>query len=223
MGLTFQIGWNYKGKTGGHRIWYEDYHRRIKSWRYFWRRIINEVLVPYVNEQFSSEGSSSARASGAGDTSWQDLMPATVKARLKAGYGGDHPILHASGEMEDSFFGGTDHVEEITDDTLVWGSQSPHAIFHQTGTGKGYKNRRPLRGKGTGRGTAMRPILDIGENFGAHDSANPISEQMRRILIQTAKMDARRAGFAITGPGERQTLAPDVALGMGDILLGNEV
>lgn len=58
---------------------------------------------------------------------------------------------------------GTDHVERIEEKLMEWGSADPIAVFHQTGTGKGFGHSRVETGKGTGRGMAMRKIVALGE------------------------------------------------------------
>jgi phage gpG-like protein len=84
-----------------------------------------------------------------GGSRWRDLKPATIAAKQRKGQ--DIRILRATGRLYGSLIGaegstgrarsdvggrfipgGSDHVEEITADTLRWGSRVPYGQFHQS-------------------------------------------------------------------------------------------
>ena len=82
------------------------------------------------------------------ELTWQELTANTIRQR-----GSAHPILHRSGMLEESFQKGQPaHYGEITPKKLTWGSAVPYALFHQTGTGKGFGKDRVTTGPGTGAG-----------------------------------------------------------------------
>jgi len=176
--LNFKASWKYGEKTGTYAIWHEGFKRQMKNWTRAWTRLVSEVLVPFVVRQFGSQG-------GEGKRQWAELAPTTLKRRLYPG----KPILQQTGMLQLSFIGGPDHVEEITPQSMKWGSASPYAIFHQTGTGikleddspRGYEWKESATGGRVtkrmrygavhagghweptekGRGMPQRPILDF--------------------------------------------------------------
>lgn len=89
-------------------------------------------------KQFDSEG---AYASGG----WAPLRPSTVKAR----HGAAHPILRSvgadGGRLRRSLTtkGARDNIRQITADTMVVGTRTPYAKYHQRGTAT-MARRRPV-------------------------------------------------------------------------------
>lgn len=69
--------------------------------------------------------------------SWNPLAPATVKERVRLGYGGEHPILFRTGEYARSFQGGAGYVEESSHSLGIWrisvGSDDYRATTHEFG------------------------------------------------------------------------------------------
>jgi hypothetical protein len=239
--LNFNVGWDYKGKKGTYMIWHEAFKRQMSDWMKAWRRLISEVLMPFVVRQFGSQG-------GEGRRQWAELAPTTLRRRLYPG----KPILQQTGMLQMSFIGGPDHVEEIEPKRMKWGSQSPYALFHQTGTGiklgdptpRGYEFKESLRGgvvtkrlrygavhagghwepTEKGRGMPQRPILDLywlkvaelGKEY------SPWNERMMDIVTWELREAARRAGFALMTAEERAMPgAGRRALEIGDIAMGN--
>lgn len=95
--------------------------------------IIKTVLVPYVRAKFQEEGAAWM------DAPWTELMASTVKRRG----GSSHPILddpthdkdrRGGPKLKDTFIAGDEHVEEVTETTMVWGSRHRAATHHQQGT-----------------------------------------------------------------------------------------
>jgi hypothetical protein len=215
--LNFNIGWNYKGKTGTYTVWHEGFKREMANWTKAWTRIISEVLVPFVQSQFRSQG-------GEGERPWAELAPSTLKRRLFPG----KPILQQTGMLQMSFIGGPEHIEQVEPKRMRWGSESNVAVFHQTGTGVKFLDRTAraydAKGKPTmpGRGMPQRPILDFYwlkvEAMGK--ALNPWNKKMQNIVRWELREASRRAGFGIAkvkpGPG-----AGAEALRIGDVLLGN--
>ncbi len=65
------------------------------------------------------------------DGPWAPLSPATVKAK------GFDTILIETNRMRSSLlFSGNDHIEDISQAGLTWGTSDPKAAFHQDGTEK---------------------------------------------------------------------------------------
>jgi hypothetical protein len=219
----------------------------MADWTRVWRRLISEVLMPFVVRQFRSQG-------GEGRRQWAELAPTTLKRRLYPG----KPILQQTGMLQLSFIGGPDHVEEVEPKRMKWGSASPYALFHQTGTGiklgdptpRGYEFKESLRGgvvtkrlrygavhagghwepTEKGRGMPQRPILDLywlkvaelGKEY------SPWNDKMIGIVRHEAREAARRAGFRTHMVGEtigwesEEPPPPGVeALQIGDIAMGN--
>lgn len=187
MEFRFGYSWDYKGKRGTYEVvWHHLFTQAISNWRRAWKRIIDEVLRPFVSAQFATQG----REEG---TSWARLAPSTLARRAPG------PILVQTGRLKRSFTGGAEHVEKIDDARLAWGSAVPYALFHQTGTGVGYGKREEKRTLGPGRGMPQRPML-----FARRlDLRDPWMAEMQRILMQEGDRAARAAGFAVLSPSER--------------------
>jgi phage gpG-like protein len=100
-----------------------------------------------VAEQFATEG----RAAG---TPWAELAPSTARRRRPGS-----TILYSTGALLRSLGepGAADHREELEEQSLVLGSRLPYALYHQTGTGRGFGQSR--LSPGAGRGMPMRPLI----------------------------------------------------------------
>lgn len=206
--FKFELNWVYgehKGKDVLANFVISRFDKAIGNWAPAFRFIADDILESIVERQFESEG-------GAGGTKWQELAPSTLASR--SGHGITRTsentfILHHSGQLERSFRKGeTDHREDISAKKLVWGSDVPYALFHQTGTGKGFNQARVATGPGTGRGMAMRKILDITPEAHA---------DIERTLLGRGAQIARMAGFSVTGRGA----TPLEARQIGEAMLGN--
>ena len=91
-------------------------------------RQIADDMRDQIGEQFASEGS---RGSGG----WEELAESTLAAKAAAGL--DPHILQATQGLLNSLTGrGGDHIEEIGDDHLVFGSRDLKGRFHQGGTSR---------------------------------------------------------------------------------------
>lgn len=89
---------------------------------------IAEDMREQIAEQFSTEGD---RGSGG----WAPLKEATIAAKAAAGL--DPHILQATHSLMESLTGrGGDHIEQITDDSLLFGSSIAYGRFHQKGTSR---------------------------------------------------------------------------------------
>lgn len=132
---------------------------------------VADDLREMIAEQFATEGR-------AGGTPWAPLAPSTLRRSRRPRSG----ILVSTGALLGSLrdLGAPGHVEEMSGQTLLFGSRLPYAIFHQTGTGSGFgKLQSPARSstrkgsplpKGTGRGRAlpMRPMIVMTEARAEH-------------------------------------------------------
>jgi len=204
--LDFRLKWEYQGKTGEIKAGSESlFHRAflklregLLDWSPAFEVIADDILEPFVEEQFESEGKRAG-------LTWQELAPETIERR-----GSAHPILTAEGGLKISFMkGAAQHEQTITPRKLVWGSRVPYALFHQTGTGKGFQRERVATGKGTGRGMAMRKILSFTE---------PLKQRMARSITGRIDQVARAIGFKTWGRAER--MGPGEARRIGYIALG---
>ncbi len=197
--IKFGYNWEYKGHRGKETLFptaIGSFITAMRDWAPAFRLIAEEVFEPLVRRQFETFGA----AFGA---PWQKLADSTIARK------GSSMILSDTGHLEDSFRkGGSEHVEDITGQTLRWGSTVPYALFHQTGTGKGFQRTSVLTGPGTGRGMAMRKILSL--------SAEQI-KRMRSVFVgrlaQIARIEGYRAFGAVAGD-------PLLARRMGQRVLG---
>lgn len=79
-------------------------------------------------EQFGTEG-------GHGSGGWKELAESTLRAKLSAGL--DPDILQATHKLMESLTGtGGDHIEEISDEHLLFGSSVDYGKYHQKGTSR---------------------------------------------------------------------------------------
>lgn len=89
---------------------------------------IAEDMRHQIEEQFASEG-------GRGSGGWAALKETTSLAKAAAGL--DPHILQATHKLVRSLTStGGDHVEQVTDSSLFFGSKVGYGQFHQKGTGK---------------------------------------------------------------------------------------
>jgi phage gpG-like protein len=96
---------------------------------------IAEEMRAQIEEQFASEG---GRASGG----WAPLQEATSIAKAAAGL--DPHVLQATHKLMESLTTtGGDHVEEVGDDYLLFGSKVGYGRYHQKGT-KRMPARKPV-------------------------------------------------------------------------------
>ena len=140
------------------------------------------------------------------ELTWQELTANTIRQR-----GSAHPILHRSGMLEESFQKGQPaHYEEITPRKLTWGSSVLYALFHQTGTGKGFGKDRVATGPGTGPGMPRRKELFLSERM---------KQQMANVMTGRMGQVARMVGFGVTG---ERGLNPLTARMIGQKILGGQ-
>jgi phage gpG-like protein len=99
-------------------------------------RQIAESMRLQITEQFETEG-------GRGSGGWEPDKPETLAA--KAAKGLDPHVLRATGDLMASLTdqSGADHIEEISDSFMVFGSKVKYGRFHQTGT-KNLPVRKPV-------------------------------------------------------------------------------
>jgi phage gpG-like protein len=89
---------------------------------------IAEDIREQIGEQFATEGE---RGSGG----WAPLQESTIAAKAAAGL--DSHILQATHALMESLTGtGGDHIEQVTDDSLLFGSSISYGKFHQKGTSR---------------------------------------------------------------------------------------
>lgn len=200
--IKFGYSWEYKGKRGKETLFHTaigNFVTELRNWAPAFRMIAQEVFEPFVARQFSSQGEE-------GGTSWQTLAPSTIHQK------GSDRILYRDGMLEGSFrSGGPDHVEEIDRQSLRWGSLTPYALFHQTGTGKGFQQTSVLIGPGTGRGVAMRKILVMTE---------AMKRRMRSYMVGRLSQIARAEGYSIAQSAGMEDVGPLQARQIGQNMLG---
>jgi len=211
MAFRFQFGlrWEYRpvgalpgqAKRGREVIFdrvFTKFKQEVGDYAPAFRLIAEDILEPVVQDIFKQEKA---------EFSWAELAPSTVAAR-----GSEHPILHRSGLLQESFMKGQPaHREDITPRKLVWGSDVPYALFHQTGTGKGYLRDSVASGPGTGRGMPRRKEIYL---------SNRIKQTMANTMVGRMAQVARMAGFKVLGgrgvsPLEARMVGEQV-LGSGD-------
>jgi hypothetical protein len=143
---------------------------RLENFNDVYKKVADEVFEPAVAEQIASEGSYL-------NTPWEQLADSTAHTREKLGYGGYHPMLIREGNLERSFTAsGADHVEEITEAGLLWGSSLPKSLYLHTGTQEGFRIGRSSLGRmglaiakvqgARGIGMPGRPIFAMTEELG---------------------------------------------------------
>lgn len=221
--LQLSVQGEYKGQ-----VYHEDllrigqFKKYLGDWSPAFRFVAEDVLQAFVAENFASEG-------GETGIKWQDLAPSTVSGRR----GSEHPILQfpGSGALRESFMrGGADHIEEIGKQEMLWGSNKPYALFHQTGTGLGFgedrfeslgaakkrnkKNFPQMPSRAIrGRGMARRRILAINKTM-----TDRILLAMQSRLVQVA----RQIGYGTVGRAEAAGMGPGEARAIGNEILGFE-
>lgn len=208
VGIKFALAWDYKGQRGSEVLFHTALGRLKEegagNLAPAFALIAEEILAPFVEKQFESQGA-------AGATHWAELAESTLKARERRGIKGDI-ILYETGKLVHSFVEKTpEHIEEISRRKLRWGSKLPYALFHQTGTGKGFQKQQIATGPGTGRGMPMRKILVF---------TPEMKQRMRNTLVGRLAHIARQVGFAVTPSSERSELDPLTARRIGQQVLG---
>jgi len=215
--LDFRLKWQYQGKTGEIKAGEESlFHRafmnlrhELVDWSPAFETIAEDVLTPLVEKQFETQGA-------AGGVTWAALAETTLSARSSGRraqgilHTSNLAILQASGTLKRSFVEkGGDHVETITPKKLTWGSAVPYGLFHQTGTGKGFQRASGVpTGPGSGRGMAMRKILEL---------TDATKKRMSRTMTGRIAQVARQIGFRIAG---HEGIDPGEAARIGRIALG---
>jgi hypothetical protein len=130
---------------------------------------VADDLRQMIAEQFATEGA-------AGGTPWAPLAPSTLRQSGRARVG----ILYATGALLGSLTdpGAPGHVEQLDAQSLLFGSDLPYAIYHQTGTGIGFgqatvaspsqsstrprgRKGRKAAGPSRGRALPMRPLIVV--------------------------------------------------------------
>ncbi len=152
-------------------------------------REIADDFREMVAEQFATQGS-------AGGTPWAPLAASTLRRRRGAGVG----ILYVTGALLRSLVepGARAHIEEIDGGSISLGSSLPYALFHQTGTGRGFGQSvvsAPAR-----RGDLpMRPVIVI-----SGERSDAWVEIVRRHLEEKLLLSAKELGTAVQEVAERR-------------------
>jgi phage gpG-like protein len=198
--VDFRLRWQYKGVSGGQALfhrWMTGFRDMVGDYRPAFQLIAEDILEPVVRDIFKQESA---------EITWQVLTANTIRQR-----GSAHPILHRSGMLEESFQKGQPaHHEDITPKKLTWGSDVPYALFHQTGTGKGFGKDRVATGPDTGRGMPRRKELFLSERM---------KQQIGNVMIGRMGQVARMVGFGVTG---ERGLDPLTARMIGQKILGGQ-
>lgn len=183
FGISAKVEWQWKGYKGDEALAaaIDNNVKAIKNWKPFFRDYIHVVLEPGIVEQFVSEGKS-------GNTPWAPLAPSTIARRSRGGirgglafgsFAGNLDILRRTNRLYESFLGGPDHIQTITNQTLTWGTSVPYAPIHQTGT------RAPRHGA-----IPARPILVMSEKM---------KSQTNAAIARFVARGAKDSGFMVRG------------------------
>lgn len=115
-----------------------------------WEQVGQDLLDDFA-ANFAQEGGFFRKSAN-----WPQLAPATVKDRLRRGYGGAHPMLERTGLLRQSVSerGTPGNVFLVEANSLTIGTSYPVAKWHQDGT---------RRKDGTQRMPA-RPVVGISWN-----------------------------------------------------------
>ena len=103
MGYPFRLKWRIEGVSELSRILYET-QRKVSDFKEPLFKS-SRLILQDVERNFVTEG---GLVGG-----WQSLAEATVKGRLRAGFGGEHPILQRTGTLRRSFKGYVDSRKAI--------------------------------------------------------------------------------------------------------------
>lgn len=119
-------------------------------------RRIARILENAMRRNFATQGVY-------GGARWRDLAPSTIatKRRSKdaATRANARTVLMATGALAESLTtSGAGHVEEMTDDTLRWGSLVPYGVFHQSRKPRTKIPHRPLRLAAVDRRDVVREV-----------------------------------------------------------------
>ena len=104
-------------------------HKKVTDFKQpLWKS--SRLILSDVERQFATEGGLSG--------GWTPLAPSTVAGRIRAGYGGAHPILQRTGALRKSFYAYVDSkMAVITSKSLYFG-------FHQSRAPRTRLPRRPM-------------------------------------------------------------------------------
>ena len=147
---------------------------RMQDWSDVFAEKTAPTLQTYVQANIESEG-------GEFGVVWPPLAEATIKDRIRRGYGAG-PMLQREGTLFDSFAeGDANHVQEVSAEEMTWGSSVPYSLFLHTGTGEGYG--AAVFGQGT---------LDIfGQQIVKQLGAKLVSMPGRPIIHMTEELENR--------------------------------
>lgn len=231
LGISAKVQWQWKGQTGDQALAaaIDQSVKNIRNWKPFFRDFIQIVLEPGVAEQFLTEGKS-------GNTPWAPLAESTIARRTRGGIRGslglsggfgNLDILRRTNRMYQSFFGGADHVQKMTNQTLTWGTSVPYAPIHQTGArapsqGSLFAHRGKkayARPRGAQGGVIpARPILVFSEKMRSQTNV-AISRFAARIAndsgfkIRGVTLGGQQLGFGEIGTIATGTIPTQLSLG----------
>jgi phage gpG-like protein len=188
--LKLTVSGTYGGKKWtGDVLHTAQFGKFLGNWAPAWRFIAHEVLEPFVEMQFQSQGE-------AGGEKWAELAESTLKERGQTA--GEALVLYRSGKLAHSFLEGEPgHVEQIDEKKLSWGSAVPYSLYHQTGfrtrLGSGKENRK----------SAIDPEASGRKSFVPARPGLVITKEMtnRIMLAMQARLQmiARQLGYGILG------------------------
>ena len=90
----------------------------------------SSLILGDVETQFKTEGGLSG--------GWKPLALSTIQGRVRAGFGGGHPILQQTGKLRHSFYKNVDNKRAFIS------SKSPYYGFHQSRGARTKLPRRPM-------------------------------------------------------------------------------
>jgi phage gpG-like protein len=204
--MDFRAQWEWKGHRGNVSIFNQGVaalHAELIDWSKAFRQIINSVLTPYIEDQFTSEGVE-------GGQKWAPLTDATIKRRQIP----NASILYQTGRLLHSFLGGADHEETIAPLKMTWGSRVPYALFHQTGTGT--KLLDPTEKQPGGRGMPQRIIFWLKDSPAYLKTKEAVAHIITRRMYEASI----EAGWKAFSPSERGEIPIGQVRAAGRTVLG---
>jgi len=103
MAYALRLKWRIEGVTELGRILHKMQRKVTDFKEPLWKS--SKLVLADIERNFDTEGSLVG--------GWKKLAPSTVAGRIRAGYGGEHPILQRTGALKRSFYAYVDSKKAI--------------------------------------------------------------------------------------------------------------